>query len=45
MNVNSSHSETIEIECNWLIKELRRFGTFADLADNTAQTRIKLLYL
>ncbi|MEJ1935202.1 DNA phosphorothioation system restriction enzyme [Nostoc sp. NIES-2111] len=37
--------ETIEVERNLLIKELRRFVEFADLADNAGEARIKLLDL
>ncbi|MEB3887128.1 DNA phosphorothioation system restriction enzyme [Lyngbya sp. CCY1209] len=37
--------DTLEVERNLLRKELRRFMEFADLADNAAEARIKLLQL
>jgi DNA phosphorothioation system restriction enzyme len=37
--------DTLEVERNLLKKELRRFGEFADLADNAGAARIQLLDL
>lgn len=37
--------ETFEVERNLLKKELKRFLEFADLADNAAEARLKLLQL
>lgn len=37
--------ETLQVERNFLRKELRRFLEFADLADNAGEARMKLLQL
>ena len=37
--------ETLEVERNFLRKELKRFLEFADLADNAGEARVKLLQI